>query len=329
MTSMTNAPTLAEAAALVDHPSGFLALSPRNRRFTAPDLPGFVAYREQGRHLIAFGGVHAPPAQRAELLDRLLAFAAERRRGVVAVQLRTEQVPLFRQRGFAVNQFGSSFALSLRDFTLRGTRKMPLRNKLGRAGRAGIRVGELGVELPRDDDAFAELESVSRAWLKEKGRKELDFMIGEIGSPEERCRRIFMALDPAGRCVAFITYVPVWGKAPGYLHDLSRRLPDAPPGALELCNLRAVERMREEGVSHLHFGFTPFVVDADEPPGGNPSLARAIRLLYRYGACLYPAASQAGYKLKWGPDVVEREYLAVRPLSPRGIVDLLRLTRSV
>ena len=44
---------------------------------------------------------------------------------------------------------------------------------------------------------------------------------------------------------------------------------------------------------------------------------------------LYPAMSQARYKLKWGPDIVEREYLAARPLSIRGVIDLLRLTRSL
>ena len=44
---------------------------------------------------------------------------------------------------------------------------------------------------------------------------------------------------------------------------------------------------------------------------------------------LYPARSQACYKLNWGPDIVEREYLAARPLSVRAIIDLLRLTRSL
>jgi hypothetical protein len=35
---------------VIDHPSGFLALSRRNRRFTLPGRRGFLAFREQGMH---------------------------------------------------------------------------------------------------------------------------------------------------------------------------------------------------------------------------------------------------------------------------------------
>jgi len=49
-------------------------------------------------------------------------------------------------------------------------------------------------------------------------------MMGEIGVPEETRRRIFVAVDAADKTVGFITYVPVWGRTPGYLHDLTRRL---------------------------------------------------------------------------------------------------------
>ena len=315
--------------ALIDHPSGFLMLSSRNQRFTVPGISGFISFREQGRHVIALGGVQAPQSQRGVLLDHLLAFASSRRRRVLVVQLRAEQVQLFSDRGFSINQVGTSFGLSLRNFTLRGTRKMQLRNKISRARASGLRVVEFGVDWPRNEMTFGELHEVSAEWLKAKNKKELDFMIGEIGPPEDARRRIFAAIDPTDRCVAFITYVPSWGRAPGYLHDLSRRLPSAPPGALELCNARAIEVMISEGAPYLHFGFTPFVVGGPEFPGANRLAAWAVPLLYRYGAAIYPAASQAHYKLKWTPDIIEREYLAANPLSVRAVFDLLFLTRSL
>jgi len=314
---------------LIDHPSGFLALSAKNQRFTAQDDAGFIAYREQGRHLIVLGGVHASEPRRGPLLDEFIDFAATHRRKVLVVQLRCEQVQLFLDRGFTVNQLGSSFTLTLASFTLRGTRKIRLRNKISRARRAGLRVVELGVDWPRDEAMFKALNAVSRAWLDAKKRKELDFMIGEIGETRDTERRIFAALDPGDRLQAFITYVPARGSMPGYLHDLSRRLPTAPPGALELCNSRAIEKMREEGVPYLHFGFTPFIVDDHEYPGANRLAAWLVRKLFRYGRLIYPAASQMHYKLKWAPDVIEREYLAACPLSPRAILDLLLLTRSL
>jgi lysylphosphatidylglycerol synthetase-like protein (DUF2156 family) len=318
-----------DAAALVDHPSGFLALSSRNARLTLDGTPGFIAYREQGRHLVAFGGVHAPPAARGPLLDHFVAHATARGRGAIAVQVREPQVELFRGRGFRVNALGTSFGLGLERFSLGGGDKMQLRNKISRARRAGLRVVELGRDVPRDERSFAALAGVSARWLEAKRHHELDFMVGELGHPEDAQRRVFAALDGGGHPVAFITYVPVWGTTPGYLHDLTRRRPDAPAGAIELTNAHAIERMRADGTPFLHFGFTPFIVGGDEPPGASRLAAWLIRQLGRHGSMIYPATSQARYKLKWGPDLCEREYLAARPLSIRGVVDLLRLTRSL
>jgi lysylphosphatidylglycerol synthetase-like protein (DUF2156 family) len=206
---------------------------------------------------------------------------------------------------------------------------MQLRNKIRRARKAGLRIVEVGRDVPRDERTYAQLDAISTAWLAAKRRHELNFMIGELGGVEEQSRRIFIALERCDRAVGFITYVPAWGTRPGYLHDLTRRLPAAPPGAMELCNAHAIEQMVAEGVEYLHFGFTPFIVEGAELPGASRWAARAVRALYRYGAPIYPAASQARYKLKWGPDIVEREYIAARPLSLRGVVDLLRLTRSI
>ena len=42
-------------ARVVDHPSGYLALSPNNSRYAEESLPGFIAYRECGKHLVRIG----------------------------------------------------------------------------------------------------------------------------------------------------------------------------------------------------------------------------------------------------------------------------------
>jgi lysylphosphatidylglycerol synthetase-like protein (DUF2156 family) len=98
---------------------------------------------------------------------------------------------------------------------------------------------------------------------------------------------------------------------------------------MELCNVHAIDRMKADGVTHLHFGFTPFITDGAELPGANRLASWLVRQLRRHGGALYPAENQAQYKLKWAPDLVEREYLAARPISLRSIFDLLILTRSI
>ena len=113
---------------------------------------------------------------------------------------------------------------------------MKLRNKIKRARSLGVRILEVGRELPRDAETFARLNKISDCWIRNKGKKELDFMIGELGAAEDQARRIFVAVQGEGSAaqwLGFITYVPVFGTQPGYLHDLTRRLPESPPGAME------------------------------------------------------------------------------------------------
>ena len=98
---------------------------------------------------------------------------------------------------------------------------------------------------------------------------------------------------------------------------------------MELCNAEAIDRFRADGVRYLHFGFTPFIVDDAAGPTANRFLHRAIGWLRRHGQKLYPADSQAAYKTKWGTDVIEREYVAARSITPRTVLDLLFLTRSI
>jgi lysylphosphatidylglycerol synthetase-like protein (DUF2156 family) len=311
----------------LDHPSGFLALSARNQRFAVAGLPGFIAYRREGRHRIVVGGVHGSGFCRAGLLDAFLRESARAHESVVAVQVRADQVALFRAHGFRVDGFGSTFALDLRRFTFAGTKRMKLRNRIKRAREAGLEVIELGRDRPWCARLWGKLEDTSRAWLAKKGGVELDLLVGELGQPRDPQRRVFVALDSAGEPQAFITYVPAWGARRGYLHDLTRRAPGAPAGTMELINAVAIARFQAESVPFLHFGLTPFVVEAGLR-ADHWLVPRLVRLIGRWGSAVYPARTQVQYKQKWAPDVVEPEFIAFERVSFGALWALLLVTRS-
>jgi lysylphosphatidylglycerol synthetase-like protein (DUF2156 family) len=311
----------------LDHPSGFLALSARNARFTVEGLPGFIAYRREGRHRLVVGGVHAPDWCREGLLDAFLRESARARERVVAVQVRVDQADVFAAHGFRVDAFGSSHALDLARFSFAGTRRMKLRNRIKRAREAGLAVFELGRDRPCTPALWQGLEALSRAWLASKGGVELDLLVGELGRPGDPGRRIFVAEDRAGQLVGFISYVPAWGARPGFLHDLTRRAPAAPVGVMELINGVALERFQSEGVRFLHFGLTPFIVDGRRAPD-HWLVPRLVRLIGRWGRAVYPARSQLQYKLKWAPDVVELELIAFQKVSLGALWALLLATRA-
>jgi lysylphosphatidylglycerol synthetase-like protein (DUF2156 family) len=308
-----------------DNPSSFLALNSGNEYFQDERFSGACAFRRSGRYVLQFGGPFAAPENRAELLD---AFAAQAGRRLVAVQLQQADAELYAEHGFTVNQLGASYAVDLSRFTLRGSRFVRLRNKISRARRAGLEVAE---SFPDDDQG--ELDGLDRDWLRDKGGhvKELRFLVGQRDGPLQRHRRLFVGrID--GQIVGYINYSPVYGSRPGWLHDLSRRRPDAPPGVMEALNATVMERLTKDGAGWLHFGFTPFTSLAPEYelPAHSATFTRIVRLLADHGSAIYPAATQLDYKEKWAPHAVLPEYIAFRGKPKLGAVwQLLRATNAL
>jgi lysylphosphatidylglycerol synthetase-like protein (DUF2156 family) len=334
--SWTHDPSAA-AATLTSHaqnPSAFLALNRDTRHFTLPGVDGLIAYREAGRrHLVQLGGVFADPADQERLLAAFLTYAASARRRVIAVQLLREDAERYADAGFTVNQLGADYARALATFSLAGKKHMQLRNKVSRARRAGVTVVEVADPAACPPELEAQLATIDASWLRAKGRhvKELDFMVGERGGPAGSMRRLFVAVNESGDALGYISFSPAYGERSGWLHDLSRRLPDAPPGVLELTVVTAVETLRSEGAKYLHFGFTPFTMLSDEHelPGHSRMAKRLVRLLAERGSAVYPAADQLTYKEKWGPDTVEPEYVAFSGgVSLRAVWAVLRLTNA-
>jgi lysylphosphatidylglycerol synthetase-like protein (DUF2156 family) len=291
-----------------DNPSAFLALNQGNTCFRAPGLDGVVAYRPTGRYLVQFGGPFAPEAAYRELLGQFVEHARSTRRKVVAIQLQQADAAAYAGVGFAVNQVGASYAVGLADFTLRGSRFVRLRNKISRSLRSGLTVTEA------DHAGWAEqLADLDARWLAGKGRhaKPLEFLVGQHGGPLQSHRRLFLGLI-GSRLVGYISYSPVYGSRPGWLHDLSRRLPDGPPGVMEAINHAAIEVFRAERAPWLHFGFTPFTgLDPRwEMPTSSGWLRWLVGQLAARGRAVYPARSQLAYKSKWAPQGVVPEYVA-------------------
>lgn len=313
-----------------ENPSAFLALNDETRYFAVDGVDGVIAYRLAGRRtIVQLGGVFAGPADQGMLLAAFLDSAHVQRRKVVAVQLMRQDAELYAAYGFTVNQFGADYARELPGFSLRGKKHMQLRNKVSRARRAGVSVAEAGTGR-----LGPQLDEIDRVWLRSKGRhvKELKLMVGQRGGPAQPDRRLFAALDPAGSVLAYVSFSPVYGKQPGWLHDLSRRRPDAPPGVLELIVVTAIETFQAEQASYLHFGFTPFtsLSPEHEVEGASRVTARILRLLAKRGSAIYPAASQLAYKEKWGLDLVQPEYIAFQGgISPRRVWNLLRVTNAI
>ncbi|CAK7280229.1 DUF2156 domain-containing protein [Streptomyces sp. RM1] len=290
-----------------ENPSSFLALNSGNSVFTVPGADGVVVYRRTGRWAVQFGGPFAAEQDYDTLLDAFRSYVRDEGLNLVGVQLQRTDAERYAERGCVVNQVGASWAVSLAEFTLRGTRFMQLRNKISRALRNGLQIQE--VDAADVADAIAVID---KAWLGSKGgAQQLEFLVGQIGGPAQAHRRLFAGTID-GEPVAYISYSPVYGSRAGWMHDLSRRIPSGSPGLMEAINAHAIEVFRAEGVEWLHFGFTPFTgLDAaHELDGHSPAFQWLMHALWAEGAALYPAQTQLSYKQKWAPDLLIPEYVA-------------------
>lgn len=311
-----------------DNPSAFLALNQGNEFFSCPDIDGFVCYRRHGRRWLQFGGPFTAEENRKELQSRFLERAHDNRLRVIGVQLQRNDAELLADFGCVVNQVGASYAVDLTDFSLQGKYFLKLRNKISRATRAGLEIFE--VDAGEYTDSIADIDA---RWLRGKGRfeKELAFLIGEVGGPWQPHRKLFIG-KIAGTPVGYVSYAPVYGSRAGWLHDLSRRVPDSPPGVVEAINIHAITQFRESGTAWLHFGFTPFTSmdDSHQLPAASRVGARLVRLIADHGEFLYPARTQLEYKYKWRPTAVMPEYFAFDGgISPRSLWSVLRATNIV
>jgi lysylphosphatidylglycerol synthetase-like protein (DUF2156 family) len=317
------------------HSSAFLAFNQATQHYASTETDGLIAYRDAGRHhTVEICGPFAAPEDKQTLLGSFRQWSRSRQRRIVAVQLRHDEALDYARAGFVVNQLGSAYSINLDDFTLRGTRFMKVRNKLARARRLGVLVDELTLEelrTPRISDELAEIDAI---WLRSKGRfaKELSFMIGERGGRGLTLRRIFVA-RLAGRIIAYVTYSPCFGDRPGWLYDLTRRHPSSPPGTIELIFHGVLEKLQAESHHWLHLGLTPLVgLDPKHeiPDAANGRVRWFIYQLGAHGEAIYPAHSQEAFKLKWGPQTVEPEYVAFEshPSLP-AIWHLMRMTRAI
>lgn len=291
-----------------DNPSAFLAVNDGNSYFSEPGLPGVIVYRRAGHFVVQLGGPFAPIDSYAELLAAFRRFAHAEGRRIVGVQLQRADADLYARNGFTVNQIGASYAVDLHRFELHGTKFMRLRNKIARSHNAGLVVFEAQL-----DDWIDAMRALDRVWLGSKGEhvKQLEYLVGQYGGEMQRYRRLFIGTID-GELAGYISYSPVFGSRPGWMHDLSRRIPGKLPGIMEAINKTAIDTFITEGVDWLHFGFTPFtgLDSAVEQPGHSRAFSTLMGLLWEHGEAVYPAKTQLAYKEKWAQHLVLPEYVA-------------------
>ena len=270
----------------------FFGLAPDNRHFLTPDGAGLVNYRLVSNVAVVLGDPVCSSETYEQVTQSFLDFCAHQKWHVAFYQAASEHVAAYRARNLHAFKMGEEAILHPQTFTLRGSVMANVRVSSRRAERDGVTLHWYQGVPSRE--VMQQLEHVSSTWLEHKAgehAEETGFSTGrldEIMKSAERADAIAhlsvpsysshkviprfvtgVATTNAGTACAFVTFTPIYGDVTtevivigeqtkvqgwGWSLDLMRRVPDAPPGVMELLLVGAMERFQYYGAHVVSLG---------------------------------------------------------------------------
>lgn len=230
----------------------YFAQSEEKLYFFSASGKAFISYALAGSVAVVAGDPIGPREEMLPVLQEFITFCHQQDWTVVFWQVRDEWLAMYRSVGLRMLKIGEDAVINTYDFTLKGGAMANVRTSAKRAEKEGIHV-VLYRGTVTDTEQLARLESISRAWLAQKGSSEMGFSMGRF-DPQGDAEQIYaLALDKMNNVQAFITFVPIYGRH-GWGLDLMRRAEKCAPGIMELLLVSAIEYLKKEGAEMLSLG---------------------------------------------------------------------------
>ena len=283
------------------HTLAFFGLAPENLHFLAPGREGLVNYRTTSNVAVVLGDAVCAPQACEQVTQSFLDFCALHGWQVAFYQASSERLTTYRTLKLREFKMGEEAIIHLQTFTLRDPALANVRTSCRRAEREGVVIHWYEGEPPAE--VMQQLEHISSSWSEHKAGKharEMSFSTGrldELVAIAEQAETVAsistaantsprlvtaVATTSAGKACAFVTFLPLYGflsvqgEGWGWTLDLMRRLPDAPPGVIELLLVRAIERFRSCGAHRLSLGLVAMADTRQEMTPGQRQLARFV-----------------------------------------------------
>jgi phosphatidylglycerol lysyltransferase len=251
-----------------------------------------VNYQLTRKVAVVLGDPVCAPAACEQITRNFLDFCALHQWRVAFYQASPEHLATYHALNLRTFKVGEEAVLHPQTFTLHGSALANVRTSCRRAEREGVRIQWFEGVPPTE--VMQHLKHISRAWLDQKAGKqaaERGFSMGrmdELTGLAEQAEMIATISTPAnvlppaaprmvtavaktstGQSCAFVTFTPIYGyltgeatalgrqsemQGWGWTLDLMRRVPDAPPGVMELLLVRAIEHFRSCGAHRVSLG---------------------------------------------------------------------------
>ncbi len=341
----------------------FFGMAKENLRYLHPAGEGVVHYRLVGDIAVVAGDPVCAPEAFEDVVEGFLNFCRRQDWQVAIYQAHPEHLPIYQKYGLYAFKIGEEGIIPLQEFTLSGSAMANVRTTCRRAEKEGVTIRWFEGRVP--DEVMEQLYLLSHRWLQKKGEKqeaEMGYSMGRLSELAEAASRADsvaliendsevgrrtiprlvtgVAYDKGGKVCAFVTFTPVYGlqenggggsngkqqRCWGWALDLMRRVPETPPGVIELLLVRAIERFRKAGADILSLGLVAMADSRQEMAPGQRWIAQFIS---EHIHVLETHRSLLRFKQKFQPRWESRYIVTGSPLALPGVaLALLRVHQS-
>jgi lysylphosphatidylglycerol synthetase-like protein (DUF2156 family) len=298
------------------------ALLPDKRYVLSRDGRSFFAYVLWRNLAVCLVGPVGPVESWLAAVKEFIAFCAMQDWEPIFYCARAELRPILRECGIKSIKIGEDARLTIKDFSLKGSKFQNLRTACNKARKEGkiMRWYQPG-DGQVDHGLEAQLKILSDSWLKDKKGAEMSFDLGAFNLPQIRRTGVAAILSSDGRLEAFVTWLP-YKQGRGRSLDLMRRQQDA-KNVMDFLIVESISHFRTMGVEEVSLGnaLLANVKESLDPYGCEE---RAIKFLFDNFNRYYRYKSLFEFKKKYQP-VWQGRYLGFRPTANRLLVPLALL----
>lgn len=276
----------------------YATLDTRLEHFTPKGLEGYIAFKRGKKNLIALSEPVCPLENIKPLINGFKALGRKEGLGTAFFATAKRHIPSFRRNGYRVCKIAEDSIVNVEKFTLRGNKMQNARRGYNRAKNANLEAMEYSPKEARDMGLEEECQKISREWLRNKKKPELEFVLGRLDWNEPGDRRFFIARSK-DRIEGFLTFHPIYGV--GWYMDLSRYRNDAPNGTTDFLICESLMKFKTAGDKAVYLGFSPYLDFVRELKDTRFLTKWIIHISTRHFHHFYPVESQRFFKEKYNP----------------------------
>lgn len=311
--------------------ASYLTLEDDKLLYFGTGTEGVIAYGIVGDVIVVAGDPICAPENFTAFLAEFKGYCTEGAYQCLVMGAMPLYLEVYETLGFGHVKCGEVAKFDLATYTLRGNKMSKMRAEVNHANKE-TESAEYRPNEARDLKIEAEIEAVSRAWMKGKKSGSLAFSLGGVNLDEPMDRRYFVARNQEGKIVAFNVYLP-FAAGDGYMADVTRRIPRAPGGVTEKLIYDAFMQFHEEGIRWGSLGLAPLagMLEGEE----NQRAAKFLDWIYEHANSFYGfkdlhRAKEKYVPTEWEPAYFcyvgrfitpQMAYAAIRIQNPQGLGD--------